>query len=230
MQPTKRLKTVNISTVTSNLPKAKFEYVVAERRKKHNKERKKMFKCEKDLQFWLTLWSSVCTRTRFMCALFPILPMFYIVISQRSLSVRCCAALFSFFMFVVVAVAVVVFRWSASVTVCCNCFSAILKLLSKKMPVICAICCSFWFWYSVCFICFLCLFFRCVAMRLFHLTILLLSFACALWCFTVRWSVFFLSLSLSPSCYDVAKSAWDTCAQLKWLQNVTKWAHLHIAV
>lgn len=81
---------------------------------------------------------------------FPFSLMLYIVISEFG-AFKIGASFFFLYLSAI---------W-ASVTVC-NCFSAILKLLSrgKKMRVICAIC-SFWTWYSV-FIHLVCAVFFCV--------------------------------------------------------------------
>lgn len=56
-----------------------------------------------------------------------------------NISVLSSASVFCFIVAVVVFI-VVVFQRLASVTVCCNCFSAILKIIVEKMRVICAIC------------------------------------------------------------------------------------------
>lgn len=151
MQPTKRLKTVNIiSEVKSNLPKAQSSNALLLQPTNQHQQRKRMSKYGEwrsdregsDLQFWLTLWfHSVYTHEFLKYAHKQIYRAYEPALSFSSFYIlkecvlhcnfRAISTFFGSASFVYICLCWLFLVTSASVTVC-NCFSAILKLLSKK--------------------------------------------------------------------------------------------------
>lgn len=186
-------KTIENCTVTSNLPKAKFRYVVA----------KSLiylylvlslslfgFSMWRDLQFWLMMWSSVHTMYTVHARFSPqCCHRGYLLPNVLHFNFSC-VPFFS------------LCQRSASVTVC-NCFSAILKLLSKNASYLR----NLFIWLDIPFCrCCCCLFF----VTLDSCMMLLFRFArCVLWRFAYA-LIFCFEMFLNSNSNN-KKTAWDTC-------------------